>query len=284
MKLVGDVSQSALTAADRRPVRREAGEPVSRFTSVEEDERRRAEERSSERGPAWAQIVALAACLVVVLGLIWYLTRPLSADRLYQRIDAVAADERSERLLDAEDDINQFLTRYPDDPRAVKLKSYLDEIELLHLERRLQRLPRQLASGQVASPIERDYVEAIGLAGTAPQRAAAKLQAILDVYGAAANASESTAQFLELTRRKLSQLREQSLRDAPDYLASIDRSLREAERLRSNDPAKAQAIWSGIVELYADKPWATDRVNRARSALRALAGQADAVSSSGTGR
>ena len=167
VKLVGDVSQSALTAADRRPVWRESGEPVSRFTSVEEDERRRAEERSSERGPAWAQIAALAACLVVVLGLIWYLTRPLSADRLYQRIDSVAADERSERLLDAEDDINQFLTRYPDDPRAAKLKSYLDEIELLHLERRLQRLPRQLASGQVASPIERDYVEAIGLAGTA---------------------------------------------------------------------------------------------------------------------
>ena len=96
--------------------------------------------------------------------------------------------------------------------------------------------------------------------------------------------SDSATQFLELTRRKLSQLREQSLRNAPDYLASIDRSLREAERLRSIDPAKARAIWSGIVELYADKPWATERVNRARSSLRALAGQADAVSSSGTGR
>jgi eukaryotic-like serine/threonine-protein kinase len=280
VKLVDDVSQSALTAADRRPVRREAGEPVSRFTTVEEDERRQAKERSSEHGPAWAQIAALAACLTVVLGLTWYLTRPLSADRLYQRIDTIAADERSERLLDAEDDINQFLTRYPDDPRARKLKSYLDEIELLHLERRLQRLPRQLASGQIASPIERDYVEAIGMAGAAPQRAAAKLQAILNVYGATPNPSESTTQFLELARRKLGQLLEQSRRDAPDYLATIDRSLREAERLRSSDPAKAQAIWSGIVELYADKPWAAERVNRARSALRASIDHSDAVSSS----
>jgi eukaryotic-like serine/threonine-protein kinase len=284
VKLVGDVSRSALTAADRRPIPRETGEAVSRFTTVEEDERRRAQERLSEHGPAWAQIAALVACLVVILGLIWYLTRPLTADRLYQRIDTVAADERSERLLDAEDDINQFLTRYPDDPRAAKLKNYLDEIELLHLERQLQRLPRQLASGQAASPIERDYVEAVGMAAAAPLRAAAKLQAILDVYGATPNPPESTLQFLELTRRKLGQLRDQSQRDAPGYIAMIDRSLREAERLRSTDPAKAQAIWSGIVELYADKPWAADRVSRARSALRALAGQADAVSSSGTGR
>jgi hypothetical protein len=182
--------------------------------------------------------------------------------------------------LDAEDDINQFLTRFPDDPRAPKLKNYLDEIELLHLERRLQRLPRQLASGKAASPIERDYVEAIGLAGTAPQRAAAKLQAMLDVYGAMPNPPESTTQFLELTRRKLAQLRDQSQRDAPDYLASIDRSLREAERLRAKDPAKAQAIWSGIVELYADKPWAAERVGRAQAALRTLSGHADAMSSS----
>jgi serine/threonine protein kinase len=281
VKLVGDVSQSALTAADRRPVRRESVEPVSRFTSIEEDERRRAEERLSERGPAWAQIAALAACLALILGLAWYLTRPQSADSLYRRIDTVAADERSERLLDAEEDINQFLARFPDDPRAPKLKNYLDEIELLHLERRLQRLPRQMASGKAASPIERDYVEAIGLAGAAPQRAAAKLQAILDVYGAMPNPPESTTQFLELTRRKLAQLREQSQRDATDYLAAIDRSLREAERLRSKDPAKAQAIWSGIVELYADKPWAAERVSRAQTALRSLGVHADSISRSG---
>ncbi len=277
--LLGAVSQSDLADDERRADDGDELRTVSRFTTVEDDERRRAEERLSERGPAWAQIAALAASLVAILGLAWYLVRPPSPDKLFQRIEGVAADERSDRLLDAEDDIHQFLTRFPDDPRAPKLKNYLEEIDLLHLERRLQRLPRQLAAGDSASPIERDYLEAIGLAGTAPQRAAAKLQAIVDVYGAMPNPPETITQFVELTRRKLNQLREQSQREAPDYLAAMDRSLREAERFRASDPAKARAIWSGIVELYADKPWAAERVSRAQAALRAADDEQKAVSS-----
>jgi eukaryotic-like serine/threonine-protein kinase len=277
--LLGAVSQSDLANDERRADHGDELQPVSRFTTVEDDERRRAEERLSERGPAWAQVVALAASLVAILGLAWYLTRPPSPDKLFQRIEGVAADERPDRLLDAEDDIHQFLSRFPDDPRAPKLKNYLEEIDLLHLERRLQRLPRQLVAGDSASPIERDYLEAIGLTGTAPQRAAAKLQAIVDVYGSMPNPPENITQFVELTRRKLNQLREQSQREAPDYLAAIDRSLREAERLRTTDPAKARSIWSGIVELYADKPWAAERVSRAESALRTMNGETKAVGS-----
>ena len=152
----------------------------------------------------------------------------------YQRIDTIAADEKPERLVDAEDDIHQFLARFPDDPRVPKLKNYLEEIDLLHLERRLQRLPRQLAAGDSASPIERDYLEAIGLAGTAPQRAAAKLQAIVDVYGSMPNPPETITQFVELTRRKLNQLREQSQREAPDYLAAIDRQSARGRAISSH--------------------------------------------------
>jgi eukaryotic-like serine/threonine-protein kinase len=262
----GAISASVLARDEPRGPRREKAESVSRFTTVEEDEQRRTA-AESERGPVWAQIAALAASLAMILGLAFYLTRPPSADALYQRIEAVAADDKPERLLDAEDDIHRFLSRFPDDPRGAKLKSYQDEIELLHLERTVQRLPRQMATGKSVSPIQRDYVEAIGLAGTSPQRAIAKLQAILEVYGQSAGPPEATAQFLELTRRKLKQLEEQSQHEAPEYLAVIDAGLKEAERIRSTEPAKAQAIWSGIVELYADKPWAADRVARAKAAL-----------------
>ncbi|HEV2971938.1 MAG TPA: serine/threonine-protein kinase [Pirellulales bacterium] len=262
----GAISASVLAQdAPRAPVRAKP-ESVSRFTTVEEDEQRRTASES-ERGPVWAQIAALAASLAMILGLAFYLTRPPSADALYQRIEAVAADDKPERLLDAEDDIHRFLSRFPDDPRGAKLKSYQDEIELLHLERTVQRLPRQLATGKSVSPIQRDYVEAIGLAGTSPQRAIAKLQAILEVYGQSPGPPDATAQFLELTRRKLKQLEEQSQHEAPEYLAVIDAGLKEAERIRSTEPAKAQAIWSGIVELYGDKPWAAERVARAKAAL-----------------
>jgi eukaryotic-like serine/threonine-protein kinase len=263
--LPGAASRNAL-AGDGLP-QIASMEPVSRFTTVEQDEQRRADERRSEGGPVWAQIAALAASLVIIIGLGWYFMRPPSADALFQRIETVAADEKTERLLDAEDDIRRFLARFPDDPRGAKLKTYLDEIDLLHLERRVQRLPRQLAAGATVAPIQRDYVEAISLAGTAPQRAVAKLQAMLEVYGQTPNPPETTAQFLELCRRKLKQLEEQSHHEAPDHLAVIDAGLREAEKLRAKDPSKARAIWSGIVELYADKPWAADRVARAKTAL-----------------
>ncbi len=268
----GDFTSEAISyggaAAGRKSDSPDAVEPVNRFTTVEEDERRQAEQRQSERGPVWAQVAALAASLLTIIGLGWYLTRPPTADKLFQRIETIAADEKADRLLDAEDDIRRFLARFPDDPRAAKLKPFLDEIDLMHLERRVPRLQRQLSAGKSVSPVQRDYVEAISLAGTEPERAIAKLQAMLEVYGHLVNQPETTAQFLELARRKLKQLDEQSQHEAPDHLAVIDNSLREADRLRPADPAKARAIWSSIVELYGEKLWAAERVARAKAALQ----------------
>ncbi|HKD35301.1 MAG TPA: hypothetical protein VKB78_00830, partial [Pirellulales bacterium] len=181
--------------------------------------------------------------------------------------ETVAADEKPEKLLDAEENIRRFLDRFPDDPRSAKLKPYLDEIDLLHLESRVQRLPRQLAAGKSVPPIQRDYIEAIGLAATAPDRAIAKLQALEVVYGKTPNPQDATAQFLELARRKIKLLEEQSDREAPDRLAIIDNRLREAENIRGSDQGRARQIWSSIVELYSDQTWAAGRVARARAAL-----------------
>jgi serine/threonine protein kinase len=277
LTLSGAISRGAL-ANDELP-RIAPAAPIGRFTTVEEDEQRRADARRLEGGPVWAQIAALAVSLLMIIGLGWYFMRPPSADVLFQRIESIAADDKPERLLDAEDDIRRFLTRFPDDPRGAKLKTYLDEIDLLHLERRVQRLPRQLAAGKSVAPIQRDYVEAVSLAGTVPERAMAKLQAMLDVYGQAPNPPETTAQFLELARRKLKQLQEQCQHEAPDHLAVIDASLREAEGLRATELAKSRAIWSGIIELYTDKPWAAERVARAKAALSESAGLVNSVHS-----
>ena len=261
MRCVSPIDQQLLKAGGGAAAARP--QEVSRFTTVEEDERRQAEQRRSEHGPVWAQVAALAASLVMILGLGWYFMRPPSADALYQRIETVAADEKPEKLFDAEEDIRRFLERFPDDPRTAKVKPYLDEIDLMHLEGRIQRLPRQSAAGKLVTPIQRDYVEAISLAGTSPDRAIAKLQAVVAVYGQTPNPPETTAQFLELARRKIKQLEEQSQRETPDHLAVIDHSLREAEGFRASDPTKARAIWSSVVELYSDKPWAAGRVARA---------------------
>jgi len=248
-----------------------AGPRVNRFVTVEEDERRRAAEEfaSSGGGPPWLQIIGLAALLAALIGLGVILTRPPTADKLFDRIEEVAAGGQSDHLADAEGDIQKFLERFPGDLRVVKLKGYQEEIELQRLERRLQREPRQPALGSSVLPIQRDFTEAIALAPTEPHLAAAKLQAILDLYGQTPDSPERTGQFLELTRRHLKQLREQIAQQAAERLAAIDEKLQQAKDLQATDPAKARAIWRGIIELYGDKPWAAERVAEAKAALAA---------------
>ncbi len=252
-----------------RPQSQNVTSGVGRFTTVEEDELRRAlEDRGAHRGPPWAQIVALAASLATIAGLVVYLTRPLSADSLFERIETVAADESSERLLEEEDDIRRYLKRFPDDPRRAKLASYLEEIDLLHLERRLQRLPRQLGREESLSPIQRDYLDAMSHFATSPQQTAARLRAIVEIYESLPKLSSTTTQFVELARRQLKRLEDQSARAAPAYLEVIDANLKRADDVRSMDPAASRKIWSGIVQLYAEQPWAAGRVAKARDNLR----------------
>jgi hypothetical protein len=168
--------------------------------------------------------------------------------------------------LDAEDNIHKFLARFPDDPRSAKLKGYTEQIDLLRLERQMELRPG-LANGD--TPIEHDYADAVRYASSNPEQAAAKLKAIVDFYSQTPDPSETTSRFLELSRRQLAHFAVQISKQAPAYLKLIDANLSRAEQIRTTDPTKARAIWSSIVELYADKPWAADRVAKARAALNA---------------
>jgi eukaryotic-like serine/threonine-protein kinase len=244
------------------------------FITVEEDERRRAAAEESARSPAWLQIALLSLALAMLVGFGFYLMRPPSADALYARIEAtIGSAAGPERLLDAEDDIHKFLVRFPDDPRSKQLISYTDEIDLLHLERQMELRPRVATGGAVEAPIERDYAEAIRNAASDPEHAAAKLQAIVDFYGPAPGRtetqSETTSRFLELSRRQLVRLIQKISKQAPADLKLIDANLARAEQLRTTDSERARAIWSSIIELYSGKPWAADRVAKARAALNA---------------
>ncbi len=109
----------------------------SRFTTVEEDERRREErERETEGSPAVIQIVLLALSLAMIAGLLWYFMRPPSAETLFVRIEAAVNDSDASSILSAEDDVQSFLERFPDDQHAAAVKRYKDEISLQRLERR----------------------------------------------------------------------------------------------------------------------------------------------------
>lgn len=239
----------------------------NRFVTVEEEERLRELERRRDRGPVVAQIVSLSISLALLVGLGWYFLKAPSADQLYARIEERATDENPERLLEAADDVASFLARFPDDERAAQLQKYQDEIELLQLERRFNRRSRQLTRDSSLLPIERDYIEAVNHLSTDPQRTMAELEAIAGAYGGAGSRSDGESQVLELARRQLKRLKEQVREQTPESLSALDYQLKRADELRDTEPQRAQAIWRGIVTLYEDKPWARDRVARAKSAL-----------------
>jgi serine/threonine-protein kinase len=247
---------------------REPAAPVpDRFVTVEEEERQRERERRLERGPVAVQIALLAASLVTLVAAAVYFMQPPSADELYGRIQALAAEEDPDRLLDAAADIDNFLARFPEDERADLLREHQEEIELLRLERRFSRRSRQLTRDPNLLPIERDYIEAIHQIGADPQRTEEELRALVSLYSGSGIQDERVLQVLEVARRQLARLTQQTHEQAPSYLSIIDRSLDRARALEAKDPAEARQIWHSIITLYEDKPWAADRVQQAREAL-----------------
>jgi serine/threonine protein kinase len=239
----------------------------NRFVTVEEEERERERERRRERGPVVAQIALLSASLIALIAAAVYFMQPPSDEELYRRIQALAADENPDRLLDAAADVESFLVRFPEDERAELLREYQEEIDLLRLERRFARRSRQLTRDPSLLPIERDYIEAIHQIGVDPQRTVEELRALVALYRGADVKEQRALQVLEVARRQLERLEQQAREQAPAYLDIIDRSLKRARALKAEDPAEARAIWQSIITLYGDKPWATTRVQQARNEL-----------------
>ena len=238
----------------------------SRFVTVEEDQRRREElEREVSHAPAIIQIALLAISLLAIVALGWYFTRPPSAERLLEQISAAAKSNDPDALIDVEDKVKAFLSRFPDDEHVAEMRRYEDEIDLLRMEQRFRVKLRFLGSADDLSPAERAYLEATTLETTDPQQAAEKLEAIVELFG---NDDEhDSSQVVEMARRHLEPLQENLAKSLPQYKQAVEQHLQRAEKLRSTAPAEAKTIWRNIIKLYGDKSWAAEQVAKAKATL-----------------
>lgn len=240
---------------------------ATRFTSVEEE---LARERRRQRD-SWLSLVApltvlLAATALATAG-VWYVTRPASADDLYAEIEAAATDDAPDRLRDVETEINAFAERFPSDPRAAEINRYREQLELQRAERRLRLLARGAGPDAELAPLERMYIEAIRQADAHPERAVAQLSALVALYGGDADLNESQRQALALARRQLARLQKEVDARAAKHLKMLAERLDRADELRADNPKQAQEMWRAIIQLYGDKPWAGEAVERARERL-----------------
>ncbi len=246
--------------------------PSDRFTAVGEEDLDRLEPAEpSHTALISPQTLALAIGLIAVGLSVWYLLRPPSADALYERITA-AADGAESSLVQVEDDVGQFLKRFPDDPRSEQMQAYQREIDLDSFDRRYERLAGAETGLKTLEPIERLYVEAIKYQRLQPELAMRKLEAIVNLYKDQADDSEVIAQCLPLAQRRLDRLRKQCETLSAAELPELKRLLDRADELSRGSAARkrrADEIRRGLIQAYQDKPWAKEAVQRAQDALAA---------------
>jgi serine/threonine-protein kinase len=237
--------------------------PTEHFVPIAPDELDVPDASPSVTGIS-VQTWVLAAGLILVGLSIWYLLQPPTADALFARIGVTAGDGAGDSLLLAEDDIRQFLLRFPGDPRGESLHERLRQVELVRLERRLELQAKGLAPAASLVPIEQTYVDVLNCAWLDPDLGATKFQAMIDLY-AGKEHSGPTWQCLELAKRRLLQYHERCDAQIREHLALIERQLDEADACRATDPRRAEAMYRAVVELYHGKAWAASAVARAKN-------------------
>ncbi len=225
--------------------------------------------------------VLLAGGLLVLAGGAWYFSRPLSADALYAKINAAVSARTDQSLLEVEEELNDFLRRFPADPRVAKLGEIADRAERIRMDRRLTGLAKRTRSAEKLSVAERIYVGAVRLEERHPEEAVRQLDALVALLevGPADGAepqrdsdrSEPSVLCLQLARQRLKRLRARVKMQAEPHIDLLRERLRRAAQLRESDVEEARRIWQAVVLLYQDKPWAAEYVAKARKSLASSA-------------
>jgi serine/threonine-protein kinase len=239
------------------------------FTSMAELARR---ERQSERRSIplmLLQASGAVATILLLVGVLWWMLRPASADTLYRRIQLATEDE----MRNAEPDVTAFLERYPDDPRAEEVAAYQEEMRLQQTQRRLKARSKLIGSRGGMLPIERMYVSAITHTDSNPERAISELSALVDMYEGDLSLSVEQQRCLKLARKQIKRLEEEIYGYAPDDLTALEERLARANEVQETDPERARRIWQAIVRLAGNRPWAAKVVAEAQASL-AEAGEA----------
>jgi hypothetical protein len=242
------------------------------FTTVEEDLARRHREHARSWTSIIAPLVTLAIALAAIAALGLYLSRPTTADELYATISRHTANDNVEAMRVVEREINDFIARFPDDPRTLELTGHQRRLELDKLHRQFQRHRGGLADPSLL-PVEVLYLKAMNTTRWSPEEAIQTLESLIKLYGTSDRSSEADdrrVKCVELAERQLAQLRTDVTELTTRELASIRERLAAADKLAKAEPDQARRIYQAIVELYGAEPWATAAVAEAKQKLVAI--------------
>jgi serine/threonine-protein kinase len=257
-------------AADRPGDEASPPPTAGQFTAIDGQRRRQSMPPAAvptTDGTAWWKIGLAMAVLLAVMATVWYSRRPPTADQLYRQIQNDTKQDRAPSADRAEADIQRFLTRFPSDPRRDELCQLLEQVKRQALRVRLEPAVRQDVDLAGLSPAEQAYAEAMQIRRTSREAAAERLEGLIALFGSDPKATATTQRCVALAREDLKALEASIERTIASHRHVLEARLRNAEQQKAADVEGAQAIWRGIIRLYADKPWAEDLVQRAREKL-----------------
>jgi serine/threonine-protein kinase len=261
----------------------------ARFTTVEEEEALRGAQQQRSWLLMAGQLAATAAVFSVIGVIAWHLSRPPSADTLYNSVMSRIDSDEGGSLVRVESEVNDFIARFPDDPRVSQFEHYKERIELNKLERALQRKSRgSVTTTSSLLPAEQLYLRASGMADEEPDKAIMLLESIVNLYGAVDptdssaikggsrkndaghEAAARTADVVQLAKRRIETIHSDWDRQRERELADLNERLGVAKKLATKDADRAAAIYQAIINVHQDDVWAQAVVAQARSRLAEL--------------
>ena len=220
-----------------------------------------------EKRERWGEILLILGALFACIAGVFYFSRPVHPDRLYEPIAAAITSGDESRLIDIEDQIEAFKETHPNDLRLDKLDAATEKIDYLKRLRFLQRRSSNRYPGQDAMvSVLRDIVD---IKDTQSEIAKSKLAAFANAYPLELlDANEQAwARFaIQLDEELDSQ--EESASDKTRF-SQLEHHFEKL--MQSGSPNHERAIrLQALIQLYSKEPWALPIVTKANAELEKL--------------
>lgn len=246
-------------------------EPQTRFTTVAEQRQRKTEEESRrEKSTAWINYIQIGGLLValgVVVAVMLVAPRKPNADQIYHSIES-NADEG--KLAEVSEQMDDFLERFPEDPRSDYVAQLKEELNLRRQENRYRLAAAIGRMNQGLHPVEQIYLNAMKTNEYDPIAARNKLQALILTYGPSDTQQGDVARCLVLAERRIKQLNATLASQNKQQTISLSERLEYADRVAADNPDKAERIYRGVIQLLKDEPWGANLLNEAQMRLNNL--------------
>lgn len=255
--VAGDLSQSA------PPTLRE-----STFSEVRDSDRNRSfvfgnPDPVAKQREWWTEISLLVGALALCASAFYYFLRPVDSSRMHDLIFAAMTSGDEARLLELEDQINEFQQKFPEDPQIDQVEAAAREVDYLKRLRYLQRASSAKYKGQEA--IISALREIVRSKEATPDRSKELLLAFLSAYPEEV-LSEDEKPWARFARRLRDDL--EAKRDPESEKVKFSQLESLYNRIMASElPLNREQALRGLITLYSQELWAKPIVERAAAEL-----------------